>query len=173
MFGLAILLVVLPFARLAALFPTSGGPAAYAAAFGPLASFQVGWLYYLTRVTALAANANVFALYAAALWLPLGTAVGRVVTIALLIAALTLINIAGLRRAIRALDAFTLMKALPLVALAIFGLVWSADALPAPGPLPPLSAIEGAVIVSLAQRSAEPIEQAAAELLRVVEAARA
>ena len=36
-----------------------------------------------------------------------------------------------------------------------------------------LSAIEGAVIVSLAQRSADPIEQAAAELLRVVEAARA
>ena len=35
-----------------------------------------------------------------------------------------------------------------------------------------LSAIEGAVIVSLAQRSADPIEQAAAELLRVVEAAR-
>jgi TetR/AcrR family transcriptional repressor of lmrAB and yxaGH operons len=36
-----------------------------------------------------------------------------------------------------------------------------------------LSAIEGAVIVSLAQRSAEPMERAAAELLLVVEAARA
>jgi TetR/AcrR family transcriptional repressor of lmrAB and yxaGH operons len=36
-----------------------------------------------------------------------------------------------------------------------------------------LSAIEGAVIVSLAQRSTEPMEQSAAELLRIVEAARA
>ena len=36
-----------------------------------------------------------------------------------------------------------------------------------------LSAIEGAVIVGLAQRSIEPIEQAAEELLRIVEAARA
>ena len=36
-----------------------------------------------------------------------------------------------------------------------------------------LSAIEGAVIVSLAQRSTEPMEQAAAELLHVVESARA
>lgn len=36
-----------------------------------------------------------------------------------------------------------------------------------------LSAIEGAVIVSLARRSVEPMEQAAAELLRIVEAARA
>ena len=36
-----------------------------------------------------------------------------------------------------------------------------------------LSAIEGAVIVSLARRSMEPMEQAAAELLRTIEAARA
>jgi TetR/AcrR family transcriptional regulator, lmrAB and yxaGH operons repressor len=36
-----------------------------------------------------------------------------------------------------------------------------------------LSTIEGAVIVSLAQRSIEPMEQAATELLRIVEAARA
>jgi len=35
-----------------------------------------------------------------------------------------------------------------------------------------LSAIEGAVIVSLAQRSTEQMEQVAAELLRIVEAAR-
>jgi AcrR family transcriptional regulator len=36
-----------------------------------------------------------------------------------------------------------------------------------------LSTIEGVVVVSLAQRSAEPMELAAAELLRIVEAARA
>ena len=36
-----------------------------------------------------------------------------------------------------------------------------------------LSAIEGAVVVSLARRSMEPMEQAAAELLRTIEAARA
>ncbi|HJR89416.1 MAG TPA: TetR/AcrR family transcriptional regulator [Aeromicrobium sp.] len=35
-----------------------------------------------------------------------------------------------------------------------------------------LSTIEGAVVVSLAQRSVEPMEQAAAELLRIVDAAR-
>ncbi|MDQ8756052.1 APC family permease [Sphingosinicella sp. LHD-64] len=149
LFALAVLLVVLPFARLAALFPTSGGPAAYTAVFGPVASFQVGWLYYLTRVTALAANANVFAIYAAALWPPLGTAIGRIATIALLIGALTLINVAGVRRAIRALDALTLLKALPLVALAVFGLIWSAHAVPPPGPPPSLSAIEATALVVL------------------------
>lgn len=149
LFCMAVLLIVFPFARLAALFPTSGGPVAYTAAFGPLASFQVGWLYYLTRVTALAANANVFALYAAVLWPPLGAMTGRIATIALLVGVLTLINIVGVRRAIRALDALTLLKALPLVALAILGLAWSAHDVPPPGPLPQLSAIEGAALIIL------------------------
>src|SRR5437870_3222097 len=55
-FGLLALLIALPFARLAALFLQSGGPVAYTAAFGPVASFQVGWLYYVAKVTSLAAN---------------------------------------------------------------------------------------------------------------------
>src|SRR3712207_955278 len=63
-FGLLILLVALPFARLAAHFESSGGPVAYTAAFGSVVSFQTAWIYYVARVTALAANANVFATYA-------------------------------------------------------------------------------------------------------------
>jgi basic amino acid/polyamine antiporter, APA family len=147
-FGLLFLLIVLPFARLASLFPHSGGPVAYTAPFGRLVSFQVGWLYYLARATALAANANVFATYAASLWPPLGTAAGRAATILLLVGALTAINVAGVRRALRALDALTLLKALPLVGLAFWGLI-AAAAIPAPGPPPPLSALEGAVLLLL------------------------
>jgi len=149
LFGLLILLVAFPFARLASLHPVSGGPVAYAAVFGPLASFQAGWLYYVARATALAANANVFATYAASLWAPLGTAAGRMATILLLVGALTAINMVGVRRAIRALDALTLLKALPLIVLAIWGLVEAGGALPAPGPPPTLTAIEGAALLIL------------------------
>jgi amino acid transporter len=148
LFGLLFLLIVLPFARLAALFPHSGGPVAYTAAFGRLVSFEVGWLYYLARATALAANANVFATYAASLWPPLGTAPGRAATIVLLVGALTAINVVGVRRALRALDALTLLKALPLIGLALWGLI-AAAAIPAPGPPPPVSALEGAVLLLL------------------------
>lgn len=147
LFAVLTLAVVLPFARLAELHPSSGGPAAYTAVFGPVAAFQVGWLYYLTRVTALAANANVFAVYAAALCPPLGGAAGRIGTILALVAVLTLINVVGVRRAIRALDALTLLKALPLIGLAILGLVWSAGDWPAPGPLPSISAVEAAALI--------------------------
>ena len=148
-FGLLMLLVALPFARLAALFPQSGGPVAYTAAFGPLASFQAGWLYYLARVTALAANANVFALYAAALWAPLGTGAGRAATILALCGGLTWVNMVGVRRAVRALDGLTLLKAAPLVGIALWGLGAAADALPAPGPVPPLAGIEAAALLVL------------------------
>lgn len=148
-FGLLILLVALPIARLAALFPRSGGPVAYTAAFGPLVSFQTGWLYYVARVTALAANANVFAIYAASLWAPLGTAAGRAATILALCGTLTFVNIVGVRRAVRALDGLTLLKAAPLIGLALWGLVVSADALPAPGPAPSLSGVEAAALLVL------------------------
>lgn len=149
LFGLLILLVALPIARLAALFPLSGGPVAYTAPCGPLVSFQTGWLYYVARVTALAANANVFAIYAATLWAPLGTAVGRAVTILALCGTLTFVNIVGVRRAVRALDGLTLLKAAPLIGFALWGLAVSLGSLPAPGPLPPLSGIEAAALLVL------------------------
>jgi amino acid transporter len=147
-FGLLILIVALPFARLASHFPGSGGPAAYAAVYGPAASFQAGWLYYVARVTALAANSNVFATYAATLWPPIGEGVGRVVTILLLCALLTFINMVGVKRAIRALDLLTLLKGLPLLILAIWALAAS-DMIPAPGPLPEIGQFEAAALLVL------------------------
>ena len=71
LFGLLVLVVALPFARVAAHHPLSGGPVVYAAAFGPAASFQAGWIYYVARATALAANAKVLITYLATLWAPL------------------------------------------------------------------------------------------------------
>ena len=149
LFGLLVLLIALPFARLAATHDRTGGPAEYAAPFGPMAAFQTGWLYYVARITALAANANVFATYAATLWPPLGTALGRGATIIALVALLTWVNIVGVKRAIRALDLLTLLKALPLVGLALWGLSHAAQGLPPPGPVPPFSAFEASALVLL------------------------
>lgn len=147
-FGLVILLIAIPFARLASLQTHSGGPVAYTATFGPIVSFQTGWLYYLARIAAVAANANVFALYAAALWAPLGTGIGRAATILALVGSLTWINVVGVRRAIRTLDALTLLKAAPLLALALWALA-AAGGTPAPGPMPRLEAVEAAALIIL------------------------
>ncbi|HEX9933396.1 MAG TPA: APC family permease [Allosphingosinicella sp.] len=149
LFGLLVLALVLPIARLASHFPHSGGPVVYTAAFGPLASFQIGWVYYMARVTALAANANVFATYAAGLWTPLGGAAGRAAVILALVGLLTFVNLVGVRRAIRALDAVTVLKALPVLGFAIAALVMFGDRIPAPGPLPALGGVEAAALLVL------------------------
>jgi len=146
-FGLLVLLIALPFAGLAALFPNSGGPVVYTAVLGQTLSFEAGWLYYLARAGASAANANVFAAYAAALWPALGSGGGRIATILTLVALLTVLNIIGVKRAIRALDALTLFKALPLIGLAFWALI--AAGLPAPGGVPTFSALEATALVVL------------------------
>ena len=62
-FGLLILIIALPFGRVASHYPVSGGPVRYAARFGPLVSFQAGWLLRVARVTAVGANLNLLANY--------------------------------------------------------------------------------------------------------------
>lgn len=148
-FGLLVLIVALPFARLAALVPTSGGPAAYAGVFGPFAAFQVGWLYYVARATALAANANVFATYAGALAPPLASPGGRAALIAALIGGITWLNMVGVKRAVRLLDALTLLKALPIIGLAVWGLIAFGDRVPAPAPVPDVAGVSAAALLIL------------------------
>lgn len=148
LFGALILLIAIPFARLAAMFDTSGGPVAYTAVFGRAASFQVGWLYYVARSAALAANANVFAAYAAALWPVLDGPAGRAAAIVALAAFVTIVNVVGVKRAVRVLDGLSLIKALPLVVLAVGGLI-VAGGIPGPGALPEFGALESAALVIL------------------------
>lgn len=146
-FGLLILAIALPFARLASLFSISGGPVAYVAPFGRMVSFQTGWLYYVARLTALAANANVFAAYAGSLLPALDNPVGRGACIITLVSAMTWVNLVGVRRAIQALDLITLFKLFPLLALAFWALAEAGP--PAAGSLPEFGQLEGAALLTL------------------------
>ena len=149
LFGFLVLVVALPFARVAAHHPVSGGPVVYAAAFGPVASFQAGWIYYVAKLTSLAANTNVLVAYLATLWLPLAEGLIRAVAMLAVVAGITFINIVGLKRAVRLLDALTLLKALPLVFVAVLGLVVTGGSITAPTGLPPLTELEAAALLIL------------------------
>jgi amino acid transporter len=125
----------------------SGGPVAYAAPFGAFASFQAGWLYYVARVAALAANATVFATYLSSFWPWLGSGLGRGLAILSLLALTSWINVVGVKRAIRWLDALTLLKAAPLLLLALYAL---ATRLPEVSMTPPaFSELEAAALLIL------------------------
>ena len=149
LFGLLVLVVALPFARVAAHHAVSGGPVVYVAVFGPAASFQAGWIYYVARATALAANANVLIAYLSTLWAPLADGLARAATIVVVIATITIINTIGVRRAVRMLNALTLLKAAPLLFVAILGLVMAGGSIEAPKSLPLLGELEAAALLIL------------------------
>src|ERR1700688_4554918 len=62
--GAAIAIVMACFAEVASQFTDPGGPYLYVrVAFGRLLGIQVGWLTWLVRIAACAANANLFVVY--------------------------------------------------------------------------------------------------------------
>src|ERR1051326_3085661 len=62
--ALVVSLIILCFCEVGSRFSESGGPYLYAReAFGPAAGFQVGWLQWLARLTAFAANSNLLVDY--------------------------------------------------------------------------------------------------------------
>lgn len=148
-FGSLILVIAVPFARAASHFPVSGGPVRYTAAFGTLVSFQVGWLYWVARVAAIAANLNLLATYAGSFWPAMGSGPGRIGLILGLTALLAWLNIVGVKRAMQVLHWVTIGKAVPLVGAALLGLWLAADALPAPGAAPTLTSLEAAALIVL------------------------
>jgi APA family basic amino acid/polyamine antiporter len=141
------MLVIWPFARSVAAFPESGGPATYGRVFGRLTGFELGWVYYVARAAAFAANANVLVAYLAR-WLPaLEQGIGRAAILLAICAALAVANVVGVRRALRLLAGLTLLKALPLLAGSVAALILFAP-IPAPGPPPALTDAEtGALLI--------------------------
>ena len=67
--GLMFITIVLSFAELSSYFKTSGGPILYTTvAFGRVVGFGTGWMFYVSRATAFAANITVMAIYLGAIW---------------------------------------------------------------------------------------------------------
>ena len=99
--GAATLLIALCFAEAGSLFEASGGPYLYTrAAFGPFTGFQAGWMFVLTRATAVAAISNTFAAYLGYFWPVVAHGAGRLATVTVLIAALAVINSLGIRQGV-------------------------------------------------------------------------
>jgi amino acid transporter len=115
--------IMLCFAQMSSYFRGTGGPILYAAsAFGPLAGFQVGWLYYISRVLSFAANLNLLISSLGYFWPAAMAPSMRVATAFAICALMTLVNVLGARGAVRALGLLTALKFLPLIAIVAVGL---------------------------------------------------
>lgn len=141
------------FYRLAKRAPRAGGPYAYSRdAFGDCVGFLVAWVYWVAVVGSNAAIAVAFASYLSALVPMLGgqPLAGALVALAV-IWGLTIVNIAGIRAAGAVQVWTTVLKLVPLLALALFGL-WHFDPqLLVPGPQAgaPLHAINISVAATM------------------------
>lgn len=115
------------FAEVASQFREAGGPYLYArAAFGRLIGLQMGWVAWLVRLTAAAANANLFVDYLAEFFPSMAVQTLRLVTLALVIGILAGINYRGVKAGANTSTFFTAAKLAALfvfiaVGLAVFG----------------------------------------------------
>jgi len=115
-------LIVLCFAEAGSRVALTGGPYAYVeVAFGPFVGFLSGVLLWAGLTAALAAVTSFFADSLAALFPPLGSTPARVATMLIVLAALTALNVRGVRNASRFNAAMTVAKLLPLVFLVVAG----------------------------------------------------
>ena len=121
--GLVVSLIVLCFAEVASRFSDTGGPYLYAReAFGPATGFEVGWLMWLARITAFAANCNLLMEYSGYFWPAVNAGWLRVATISVLVTTLTVINAVGVRRAALFSDVSTIAKLIPIILFIVVGM---------------------------------------------------
>src|SRR3989454_5554078 len=80
--ALVVMLIILCFAEVRSRFNETGGPYLYAReAFGPTVAFAVGWLIWLARLPAFAANCNLLVSYLAFFWPPANSTIPRALVI--------------------------------------------------------------------------------------------
>jgi amino acid transporter len=136
--ALLILPVILCFAELGSYFRGTGGPIKYGTlAFGSFIGFQGGWLYYLARLISFSAN-TVLLTDSIAYFIPAAAeSLGRLISLAIICLALSLVNVLGSVESIRSMTVFTgVLILLPLGGFILLG----AEVIPTFNtPIPPFS----------------------------------
>ena len=119
--ALALYLIVLCFAEVGSRFSSTGGPYLYArTTFGPFVGFQVGWLLWLARITAIGSLANLFVGYLS-FFVP-ATAPLRSEVIVVLLSTIALANIVGIKVTTTVTNMLTVGKLIPLLMFGCLGL---------------------------------------------------
>jgi amino acid transporter len=146
--GAAVTLIVVCFAEVGSRYSGTGGPYLYAReAFGSFVGFEVGWLIWIARVTAFAANCNLLVAYLAWFLPAAESPVGRAAVIVLVVVALTALNIHGVRDATLFTNVMTVAKLAALLFFIAVGAHFVEPSRLALGPPPSFGAFSGAVLL--------------------------
>lgn len=132
--------IVLCFAEVASRFTAAGGAYLYAReSLGRLPAIQVGWLAYLTRLSAVAAGTNLFTDNLAEFFPAVEREAVRVSVLTIMLAVFALVNYRGARGGARLSNVFTASKLVPLAIFVMAGIAFlvvrdsaASTAVPAP-----------------------------------------
>ncbi|HWS85456.1 MAG TPA: amino acid permease [Pyrinomonadaceae bacterium] len=146
--ALVIALIILCFAEVGSRFKETGGPYLYAReTFGPAAGFQVGWMFWLARLTSSAANCNLLVVYLGYFWPEATTGLWRAAVITAVMVALTAVNYVGVRDAAAVSNLFAVGKLVPLLVFAAVGFFFISPANFQAGELPGAGSFSTAVML--------------------------
>ncbi|MBX7172815.1 MAG: amino acid permease [Pyrinomonadaceae bacterium] len=127
--ALIIGLVVLCFAEVSSRFQSTGGMYLYAKeGFGSVVGFEVGWLYWIVRVTTFAANCNLLMAYLSFFYPDAKDGAPRIILISFVVIFLTIINFIGVKTSVMMTNLFTVGKIVPLIIFATVGLFFISPA---------------------------------------------
>ena len=146
--AVVVTLIILCFAEVGSRFDETGGPYLYAReAFGSTVGFEIGWLIWLARLTAFAANCNLLVAYLG-YFLPAATnPVWRASIIIIVVTLLATVNLVGIRQAAMVSNFFTIGKLIPLILFIAVGLFFLNPQAFAMGPRPPAEAFSQSVLL--------------------------
>jgi APA family basic amino acid/polyamine antiporter len=146
--ALVVLLIILCFAEVGSRFDETGGPYLYAReAFGPTVAFEVGWLIWLARLTAFAANCNLMVSYLVVFWPAANASVQRALVIVFVVVSLAVLNVLGVRQAAIVSNFFTVGKLIPMLIFIAAGLFFLNPHAYAFGPRPAAGAFSQSVLL--------------------------
>jgi amino acid transporter len=125
-------IIIACFAEVGSQFREPGGPYIYAReSFGRFVGLEVGWLTWLVRLTASAANANLFVNYFAEFWPAVSSPAPRIALLTAVISLIAYVNYRGVRGGTTASNVFTAAKLVPLLIFVCLGLAFLAKSSPA------------------------------------------
>lgn len=123
--AVAVGIIMACFAEVASRFAQTGGPYLYAqAAFGRFMGIQVAWLVWFVRLTACAANANLFVVYLGEFWPDATRPTMKLAILTLLLGILAAINFRGVKAGAQVSTSFTVAKLASLGLVCVAGGVY-------------------------------------------------
>jgi amino acid transporter len=115
--------IVVCFAEVASRFRSTGGMYLYAReAFGSAIGFEVGWLYWIVRVTTFATNCNALLIYLGFFFPGAAEGFWRFAIVSAVVFLMTIVNFIGVRESTIMTNIFTVGKIVPLLVFAAVGL---------------------------------------------------